>query len=69
MNPTARLTRSQPEIQNLPGTPAHALEMGFARYGMNDDRAYRETLEPHACAEASVELVPIGRFELPNGDL
>lgn len=42
MNPTARLTRSQPEIQNLPGTPAHALEMGFARYGMNDDRAYRE---------------------------
>lgn len=24
---------SEPEIQNLPGTPAHALEMYFARHG------------------------------------
>jgi hypothetical protein len=32
-SPTGRLTTGEPEIQNLPGTPAHELEMLYARHG------------------------------------
>lgn len=30
---TGRITRNEPEMQNLPDTPAHALETYYARYG------------------------------------
>lgn len=36
VSPTGRLVKSQPEIQNLPGTPAHVLEVIAARYGTYD---------------------------------
>lgn len=32
--PTGRWRKPEPEIQNLPGTPASALEMLYARYGV-----------------------------------
>lgn len=35
------LTTQQPEMQNLPGTPAHVLEMSIARHGSYDSAIER----------------------------
>ena len=41
---------TNPEIQNLPGTPAHALEMYYARYG-SSSRYRPDPWEPSGGAE------------------
>lgn len=81
-SPTGRLANSQPEIQNIPGTPAHALEMLFARYGTpKQDTApihygevwivlygmgQRVSLETGAMFK--VDSKPVVRFELVHHD-
>lgn len=62
LTPTGRFPTS-PEIQNLPGTPAHALEMYYARHGKSrypaDEWGPSHGAECSSCEQAHAEYVVI----------
>lgn len=63
---TGRLTKSEPEIQNIPGTPAHALEMFYARYGAPKHAHEQWETSGETCPRCEREHVEYCVFDGPG---